>query len=119
MAICEKNLRVQICFQTHFSSLAFRFAQWPRKAWKAFLLVCLNNPIRGNRMGTQYICVLFSARQIPARWPGLLVCEIGRIRRESRKNERRKKRLPSLPFLTENGGIPLWAVLNFFVEILS
>lgn len=48
-----------------------------------------------------------------------VVCEIGRIRRKSRKNERGKKRLPSLPFLAENGGNPLWAVLNFFVEILS
>lgn len=70
-------------------------------------------------MGAQCVCVLFSARQIPARWPGLVCVEIGRIRRKSRKNERGKKRLPSLPFPTENGGNPLWAVLNFFVEILS
>lgn len=51
-----------------------------------------------------------------------LVCLGARSGESEKKAERmreEKKRLPSLPFPTENGGIPLWAVLNFFVEILS
>lgn len=36
MAICERNLRMQLSFQIRFPSPEFRFAQWSRKALKAF-----------------------------------------------------------------------------------
>lgn len=83
-------------------------------------LVCLDlTPFEATQWGAQYVCVLFSARQIPARWSGLVCVRSGESEEKAERMREERKRLPSLPFLMENGGNPLWAVLNFFVEILS
>lgn len=120
MATCER-LPVQLSLQAHFPSLALGFAQWSRKALQAFSrLVCQNlTPSEATQWAhNAFVCYSPHARSQHA---GLVWCVLrsGESEEKAGRMREEKKRLPSLPFPTENGGNPLWAVLNFFVEILS
>lgn len=50
-------------------------------------------------MGAQYVCVPFSARQIPARWSGLVCVRSGESEEKAeRMREEKETPFPSFPY---------------------